>query len=67
MHMALSWWTARSSRELMLILDVMTPYWLLDRNGDNVDSEKGRKLQKRFTEELFAKLEGIQPGVTAHL
>ncbi|KAI4858337.1 hypothetical protein E4T45_00152 [Aureobasidium sp. EXF-8846] len=36
-------------------------------NGDNVDSEKGRKLQKRFTEELFAKLEGIQPGVTAPL
>lgn len=33
-------------------------------NGTNVESERGRRLQQRFTEELFAKLEGIQPGVT---
>lgn len=33
-------------------------------NGDNVDSERGRNLQKKFTEELFAKLEEISPGVT---
>jgi len=36
-------------------------------NGSNVDSEKGRSMQKKFTSELFAKLEGIQPGVTACL
>ncbi|KAH0349295.1 retinol dehydrogenase 12, partial [Aureobasidium melanogenum] len=36
-------------------------------NGDNVDSEKGRKMQKRFTEELFAKLETIHPGITSCL
>ncbi|KAK5149016.1 hypothetical protein LTR04_000186 [Oleoguttula sp. CCFEE 6159] len=33
-------------------------------NGDNVDSEKGRKMQKSFTDELFAKLERIEPGIT---
>lgn len=34
-------------------------------NGENVDSEHGQKLQERFVSELFAKLEGIQPGVTS--
>jgi hypothetical protein len=36
-------------------------------NGPNVDSDKGKALQKKFVEELFAKLETIEPGVTAVL
>lgn len=37
---------------------------LLSSNGENVDSAEGRKLQERFSKELFAKLEQISPGVT---
>ncbi|KAL9116386.1 MAG: hypothetical protein Q9187_007090 [Circinaria calcarea] len=33
-------------------------------NGENVDSAHGQELQGIFVKELFAKLEGIQPGVT---
>jgi hypothetical protein len=33
------------------------------RNGPNVDSEKGQALCKRFIEELFNKLEIIEPSV----
>ncbi|GAB7356605.1 hypothetical protein MBLNU459_g7331t1 [Dothideomycetes sp. NU459] len=36
-------------------------------NGENVDSDKGRRMQKKFTTELFAKLEQIQPGVLSVL
>ncbi|KAI9881577.1 MAG: hypothetical protein M1830_000141 [Pleopsidium flavum] len=33
-------------------------------NGDNVESEEGKKMQEKFTQELFATLEKISPGVT---
>jgi len=33
-------------------------------NGDNVESAQGMKMQEKFIEELFAKLEKISPGVT---
>ena len=36
-------------------------------DGAKVDSEEGRNLQKRFTSEIFAKLQEIQPGVTTCL
>jgi len=32
--------------------------------GDNVESLMGKKMQEKFTAELFAKLEKISPGVT---
>ncbi|MCJ1474618.1 hypothetical protein MMC13_003278 [Lambiella insularis] len=32
-------------------------------NGENVDSEHGQSLEKRFVNELFGKLEEISPGV----
>jgi hypothetical protein len=34
------------------------------RNGPNVDSEKGQALHKRFIDELFKKLETVEPGIT---
>jgi hypothetical protein len=34
------------------------------RNGPNVDSDKGQVLRKRVIEELFQKLETIEPGIT---
>ena len=34
------------------------------RMGSNMETEKGLALQKRFSDELFTKLEEIQPGVT---
>jgi len=33
-------------------------------NGENVESAHGQKMQMKFTQELWAKLEGICPGVT---
>jgi hypothetical protein len=40
---------------------------MIFRNGPNVDSDKGQALHKRFIEELFAKLETIEPGITEAL
>lgn len=34
------------------------------RNGPNVDSDKGQALHKRFVEELFEKLETLEPDIT---
>jgi len=45
----------------------MTLLMAPNRPGPNAESEKGRKLQARFTTELFEKLEGISPGVTSVL
>ncbi|ORY10073.1 hypothetical protein BCR34DRAFT_358071 [Clohesyomyces aquaticus] len=36
-------------------------------NGTSVDSVEGKKLQERFTKELFERLEEISPGVTSVL
>lgn len=65
-HMANSLWTARSQSRFPVSLEIDA---ILTgcRDGPRLDSEAGHALQKRFTDELFSKLETIDPGVTACL